>query len=62
VKLNLIHKHEALAHAAIGIAGALLLLFAFPRGSITTLMQVVLNLPGRAPSTVDSGVAWLCQP
>ena len=52
VKLNLIHKHEPLTCAAIGMAGARVFLFAFPRGSISTLMQVVLNLP--RPGATDS--------
>ena len=46
MKLNVIHKQEALACAAIGAAGALIFLFAFPKGSISTLMHAVLNLPG----------------
>ena len=46
MKVNVIHKQEALRCAAIGVAGALIFLFAFPKGSISTLMHAVLNLPG----------------
>lgn len=46
MKLNLIRGQEAAACAAIGAGGAAIFLFAFPKGSITTLMHEVLDLPG----------------
>ncbi|MFH1749222.1 MAG: hypothetical protein ABIG44_19495 [Planctomycetota bacterium] len=46
MKLNLIRGREAAICAAIGVVGALVFLFAFPRGSISTLMHEVLGLPG----------------
>ncbi|MGB2987427.1 MAG: hypothetical protein WBE26_16300 [Phycisphaerae bacterium] len=46
MKLNVIRAEEAVTCAAIGIAGALIFLFAFPKGSISTLMHEVLDLPG----------------
>ena len=42
----MIRQPEALACAAIGVVGALVFLFAFPKGSISTLMHEVLHLPG----------------
>lgn len=46
MKLDVIRAREAAQGAAIGAAGAVLFLFAFPAGSITTLMHAVLGLPG----------------
>lgn len=46
MKLDLIRAREAAQGAAIGAAGAVVFLFAFPAGSITTLMHAVLGLPG----------------
>ena len=41
-----LHGREATLCAAIGCVGALLFLFVFPMGSISTLMHDVLGLPG----------------
>jgi len=57
VKLNVIRGQEAATCAAIGTAGALIFLFAFPKGSITTLVHAVLGLPG--PGT---GIALVVGP
>lgn len=46
VKLTVIRRKETATCAAIGLAGALIFLFAFPAGSISTLMHAVLDLPG----------------
>lgn len=46
MKRGAIHGGGAGACTAIGAMGALVFLFAFPKGSITTLMHEVLNLPG----------------
>ena len=46
MELNLIRGREATTCAAIGVAGGLIFLFAFPKGSISTLMHEVLGLPG----------------
>ena len=46
MKLDVIRGREAATSAAIGVAGALVFLFAFPKGSISTLMHAVLDLPG----------------
>lgn len=46
MKLHLLGGREAVACAAIGLAGAMIFLFAFPKGSISTLMHAVLELPG----------------
>ena len=44
--LKIIRNREAATCAVIGVAGALVFLFAFPKGSISTLMHEVLRLPG----------------
>lgn len=44
--LNAIPGRDAVTCAAIGVVGALIFLFAFPKGSISTLMHEVLGLPG----------------
>ena len=46
MKLKVIRSREAATCAGIGVAGALVFLFAFPKGSISTLMHAVLGLPG----------------
>ena len=46
MKFNVIRPKEAATCSAIGVAGALIFLFAFPKGSISTLMHEVLGLPG----------------
>ncbi|MCK4341464.1 MAG: hypothetical protein KAY37_07065 [Phycisphaerae bacterium] len=46
MKLDVIRGKEAATCAAIGVAGALIFLFAFPKGAISTLMHEVLDLPG----------------
>jgi membrane-bound metal-dependent hydrolase YbcI (DUF457 family) len=46
VDLNMTRRKEAALCAAIGGGGALVFLFAFPRGAISTLMHEVLHLPG----------------
>ena len=46
MKLNGVRGQQASICAAIGIAGALVFLFAFPKGAISTLMHAVLHLPG----------------
>lgn len=46
MKLNVIRGKEAATCAAVGVGGALIFLFAFPKGSISTLMHEVLGLPG----------------
>ena len=46
MKRNVIRGREAVICAAAGAAGALVFLFAFPKGSISTLMHAVLDLPG----------------
>ena len=46
MKLNVIHGKEAATSAAIGVAGALIFMFVLPKGSISTLMHEVLDLPG----------------
>lgn len=46
MKLNVVGGREAVRCAGIGVAGALVFLFAFPKGSISTLMHEVLGLPG----------------
>jgi hypothetical protein len=46
VKVGVVRGKDAVACAAIGIAGALIFLFVFPKGSISTLMHEVLELPG----------------
>lgn len=46
MKLNVIREEQAATCAGIGVAGALIFLFAFPKGSISTLMHAVLSLPG----------------
>jgi hypothetical protein len=46
VESKRLHGREALLCAAIGCIGALLFLFVFPMGSISTLMHDVLGLPG----------------
>jgi len=46
VKLNVMRGRRAGTCAAIGAGGALIFLFAFPKGSISTLMHEVLGLPG----------------
>ncbi|MFH0980244.1 MAG: hypothetical protein V2A79_01730 [Planctomycetota bacterium] len=55
--VNVIRGKEAAACAAIGVAGALIFLFAFPKDSITTLMHAVLDLPGPG-----AGIALLVGP
>lgn len=46
MKIDVVHGREAAARAAIGVVGALIFLFAFPKGSISTLMHEVFDLPG----------------
>lgn len=46
MKLTLVRGTEAATCAAIGVLAALIFLFAFPKGSISTLMHPVLGLPG----------------
>ena len=46
VKLNVIRSKEVANCTAIGVVGALIFLFAFPKGAISTLMHAVLGLPG----------------
>jgi hypothetical protein len=46
MKLEVIPAHKAAMCAATGIGGALVFLFAFPKGAISTLMHAVLHLPG----------------
>jgi len=46
VSADLIRGQHAITCVVIGAAGALIFLFAFPTGSITTLMHEVLHLPG----------------
>ena len=46
MKLEVIHLREPVGCAAIGAVAALLFLFVFPAGSISTLMHAVLKLPG----------------
>lgn len=46
MKLNVIRETQAATCAAIGVVGAMIFLFAFPKGSISTLMHAVLDLPG----------------
>ena len=46
MKLTVIRRKEATTCAAVGVVGALVFLFAFPSGSISTLMHAVLQLPG----------------
>jgi uncharacterized membrane protein len=46
VRLNLVSRKEAALCAALGGGGALIFLFAFPGGAISTLMHQVLHLPG----------------
>lgn len=46
MELKRLRRTEATVCAAIGCAGALLFLFLFPMGSISTLMHDVLGLPG----------------
>jgi len=46
MKLNVVRLNEVPACAAGGIIGALVFLFAFPKGAISTLMHAVLGLPG----------------
>ena len=46
MKLDVIRPGQAAACAAIGVLGALIFLFGFPKGSISTLMHAVLGLPG----------------
>lgn len=46
MKLNTISRKEVLTCAAIGTMGALIFLFVFPKGAISTLMHEVLHLPG----------------
>jgi hypothetical protein len=46
MKLTLIRPNEVAICSAIGAAGALIFLFAFPKGAISTLMHAVLHLPG----------------
>ena len=46
MKLNVIRGKEAATCTAIGAVGALIFLFAFPKGAISTLMHEVLGLPG----------------
>lgn len=46
VKITVISEKEARACAVLGVVGALVFLFAFPKGSISTLAHEVLGLPG----------------
>lgn len=46
VKLNVICPKEVATCTVIGAVGALIFLFAFPKGAISTLMHAVLGLPG----------------
>ena len=46
MKLRCVRGSEAIVPVAIGCAAALIFLFAFPKGAITTLMHAVLRLPG----------------
>ena len=46
MKITVICEKEARISAALGIVGALIFLFAFPKGSISTLAHDVLGLPG----------------
>lgn len=46
VKITLICEKEARTSAVLGVVGALIFLFAFPKGSISTLVHEVLCLPG----------------
>ncbi|HUU83344.1 MAG TPA: hypothetical protein VM243_07555 [Phycisphaerae bacterium] len=46
MKLTVIRPKEVAICSAIGAAGALIFLFAFPKGAISTLMHAVLHLPG----------------
>jgi hypothetical protein len=46
VRLNLVSRKEAALCAALGGGGAVIFLFAFPKGAISTLMHEVLHLPG----------------
>jgi len=46
IRLNLVNRKEAALCAALGGGGALIFLFAFPKGAISTLMHEVLHLPG----------------
>ncbi|GAG28551.1 unnamed protein product, partial [marine sediment metagenome] len=46
MKRNLITGKEAVVCGLIGVVGACIFLFGFPKGSITTLMHEVLGLPG----------------
>lgn len=46
MKITLICEKEARTSAVLGVVGALIFLFAFPKGSISTLVHEVLGLPG----------------
>ena len=46
VKVTVICEREARTSAVLGVVGALIFLFAFPKGSISTLVHEVLGLPG----------------
>jgi hypothetical protein len=46
VGLNVISRREAALSAALGGGGAIIFLFAFPKGAISTLAHEVLHLPG----------------
>jgi hypothetical protein len=46
LKIDVIRGTDAAVDAAIGVGGALVYLFAFPKGAISTLMHQVLHLPG----------------
>ena len=46
MKLAVMGGKQGAACAAIGLVGAVIYLFAFPKGSISTLMHAVLDLPG----------------
>jgi len=49
LKVELTRGQDAAVCAGIGVGGALVFLFAFPKGSITTFMHEVLKLPGPGP-------------
>jgi hypothetical protein len=57
MKLEVIPAHEAAMCASTGIGGALIFLFAFPKGAISTLMHAVLHLPGPG-----AGIAMILGP
>ncbi len=46
MKLDMIRGKQVITCVAIGVAGALIFVFVFPRGAISTFMHEVLNLPG----------------